>query len=188
MLGIVFASHSPRYLSPEEARSLVRASPPSAVFVGVFVDVKPQTILDIAKQVGLKKIQLQGNETPEICRELNNVLPTIKAFRVDNNFLQNPQQPERYLATEAHLFDSKAFGIEGGSGQAFDWRVLEDIPRCKPRILAGGLNEHNIVDALAVVRPDAVDLSSSLAEKENPRRKDFDKMKRFFRRLENPYA
>ena len=185
MLGIVFAPHSPRYLSPEEARALVQASPSSAAFVGVFVDETPRIVLDIAKVAGLKKVQLLGSETPETCREINSVLPAIKAFRVDRKFLEDPQQPERYMHTEAHLFDSKADGIEGGSGQQFDWRILENIPRCKPRILAGGLNEHNIVDALAAVRPDVVDLSSSLAERENPRRKDFDKMKRFFKVLEN---
>ena len=214
MLGIVFAPRSPRYLSPEEARILVAEVPSSATssatssgtssatfsatFVGVFVDEEPQTILDIAKTVGLNKIQLQGSETPETCRELNSIIPTIKAFRVDKNFLHDPQQPERYMETEAHLFDSKVEGkegskadslkgysLEGGSGQTFDWHVLASIPRCRPRILAGGLGEHNIVEAVRVVRPDVVDLSTSLAEEENPRRKDFDKMKRFFRKLES---
>ncbi len=195
MLGIVFAPRSPRYLSPEAARRLVQASPPDAVFVGVFVDEEPRAVLDIAKEVGLKKIQLQGSETPETCRELNDSIPTIKAFRVDKNFLRNPQQPEQYLAVEAHLFDSllkkslkktlKKTFLEGGSGQVFDWRILQGVPRCKPRILAGGLNERNIDEAVAAVRPDAVDLSSSLAEEGNPRRKDFDKMKRFFHKLES---
>ena len=201
MLGIVFAPRSPRYLSPEEARILVAEVPSSttssatfsATFVGVFVDEEPQTILDIAKAVGLKKIQLQGSETPETCRELNSIIPTIKAFRVDKNFLHDPQQPERYMETEAHLFDSKVDSkegskgdsLEGGSGQTFDWHVLASIPRCRPRILAGGLGEHNIVEAVRVVRPDVVDLSTSLAEEENPRRKDFDKMKRFFSKLES---
>ena len=185
MLGIVFAPRSPRYLSPEAARTLVRESPPCATFVGVFVDEAPHIVLDIAKRVGLKKIQLQGNETPETCRELHSVIPTIKAFRVDSSFLRNPQQPERYVATEAHLFDSRADSVEGGSGQVFDWHILESIPRCKPRILAGGLNEHNIVDAVAAVRPDVVDLSTSLAEEEDPRRKNFDTMKRFFHALKS---
>ena len=184
MLGIVFARQSPRYLSVEAARLLVEALPPSATFVGVFVNSSPQAVLDIAKEAGLKKVQLQGNETPETCRELNSIIPTIKAFRVDKSFLLDPQQPENYLATEAHLFDSKAENLEGGSGRAFDWRILESIPRCKPRILAGGLNEHNIADAMAAVRPDAVDLSSSLGKDDDHRRKDFDKMARFFRALE----
>ncbi len=197
MLGLVFARRSPRYLSPEAARILVQASPPSVVFVGVFVDEQPQAVLDIAKEVGLKKIQLQGSETPETCRKLNGIVPTIKAFRVDKSFLQDPTLPERYLATEAHLFDSKVDSkidnqkdnqkdnLGGGSGQVFDWRILESIPRCKPRILAGGLNEGNIVDAVAAVRPDAIDLSTSLAEDGDPRRKDIDKMERFFRTLES---
>lgn len=180
-LGIVFAPRSPKYVSPEEARVLVQESPSGAAFVGVFVDEEPRVVLDIVKEVGLQKVQLQGSETPELCRALNNVVPVIKAFRVDERLLEDPQQPERYMEVEAHLFDSRADSVEGGG--VFDWRLLARVSRCKPRVLAGGLNERNIVEAIRVVRPDAVDLSSSLAKPDDPRRKDAEKMQRFFQTL-----
>ena len=207
MLGIVFANTSPRYLSPRDAQTLVSRCPPSFCFVGVFVDEDASRVREIASLVGLQKLQFQGTESPDYCHSFS--LPVIKAFRVDENFVRAARHkasdgshknspsdfPQHYDRVSAHLFDSKSSKSQGGSGETFDWRLLNllegkensgnnDTARAKPWILAGGINADNVEQAMTIVRPDALDLSSALAKDDNPREKDKLKMENFFRAID----
>ncbi len=164
-LGFIFAKSSPRYVEPEEALKLRSAATKS---VGVFRDEKPETIRRIASLVKLDFVQLHGSETDDDIRAIG--LPVIKAIRVEHTV------PASTTAADWVMFDSG-----GGTGRAFDWSLLARHPHTKPFFLAGGLNPDNVEEAIRVVRPDAVDVSSGVESA--PGVKDHDKIRQFMERV-----
>jgi phosphoribosylanthranilate isomerase len=174
-IGLVFWPGSPRALDVEAARRVADAVPPLVLRVGVFVDAPASEIDRVAAVVGLDVVQLHGSEMPEACR-----LPgrrVLKALRVGEAF--DPEQALRYEGRAAGLLLDAAVGaLPGGSGRSFDWSQAAALrPRVGFLMLAGGLTAANVGDAIARVRPDAVDVSSGVEVA--PGRKDREKMRAF---------
>lgn len=148
---------------PEEAAAICRALPPLVTRVGVFVNEEPDRVAAVAQAVGLDAVQLHGDEPPEACR-FGPGLAVIKALRVAD---QDPSallaEAERY-AVDAVLLDTKVPDRYGGAGRPFDWRIAAAFCRAWPGpvILAGGLNAANVREAIRLVRPYAVDVSSGV--------------------------
>jgi len=165
-IGFVFWEHSRRYVSPEKAAALRRMLKPEIQAVGVFVDAPPEKIISLLEKGVIDMAQLHGEETEKDIRSLQAVTgkPVIKAVKV-----RSRQDVEAWLDSSADhlLFDS---GM--GSGAAFDWRLLADIPG--EFFLAGGLRPENLKQAVEAVGPYAVDLSSGV---ETDGVKDKDKMR-----------
>ena len=159
-LGFNFYPRSPRFIAPAVARSLVERLPDSVLSVGVFVNEGgPEQVARIADEVGLKAVQLHGDESPEYCRELGGRF-TIKALRVRDPF--DPQSVRLY-GTNAILLDAFAGDQRGGTGHVVDCGVASEVSRLCPKLfLAGGLSPENVAEAIAAVRPYAVDACSSL--------------------------
>lgn len=161
-LGFVFAPSSPRALTQDQAAVLVRSLPPFVSKVGLFVDASREEVLDVAARVGLDTVQLHGDEDPETCAVVQQVVPVVKAFRV--------QGPETVIQMEAYrgcvaafLLDAYVPGRHGGTGTRFDWaQAVEAKSLGVPVILAGGLDSGNVAEAIRVVRPFAVDVSSGV--------------------------
>ncbi len=164
-IGFVFWEHSRRYVSHERAAMLRRTLRPGIQAVGVFVDAPPEEVVSLLRAGVIDMAQLHGEETEEDIRYLQEVTgnPVIKAVKVRNRL-----DVEAWLDSAADylLFDS---GM--GSGVAFDWGLLADIPR--EFFLAGGLKPENLKQAVETVMPYAVDLSSGV---ETEGFKDRDKM------------
>ncbi|MBQ0048939.1 MAG: phosphoribosylanthranilate isomerase [Bacteroidales bacterium] len=121
-----FVDHAPAYL-------------PQCERVGVFVDAEPTYIYNMVHTLGLHRIQLHGNETPERCRELarDTQLPIIKAISVSSK--DDIRRATDYEEVANHLlFDTKT-PLVGGSGEQFDWSVLEDYQGTTPFLLSGGI-------------------------------------------------
>lgn len=159
---------------------LVQHIPASVKKVGVFVNETAETIQQIAAQVGLDYIQYHGDETPEQIEQIG--LPSIKAFSI-----QSAQDVERAAAYEVdyYLFDAPGTDFRGGSGNAFDWTLLDQMKIAQEKvILAGGLNEDNVHIAIMLVEPFAVDVSSGV---ETDGIKDTVKMKRFIERAKGEF-
>lgn len=160
MLGFNFYKKSPRYVAPHEARRLIEQLPPSVLTVGVFVnEASPGRVVELSDLAGVSAVQLHGDETPEYCRALEGRF-IIKALRVTAAFA-----PERAVACggEAVLLDTFVPGAYGGTGQAFDWAAARATRELIPKLfLAGGLGPENVAEAVAMVRPYAVDACSSL--------------------------
>ena len=174
-VGFVFWPQSPRWVDREKARQISRALPPLVVRVGVFVDASPDTIARTVEEVGLDVVQLHGRESPEDAARMPRRV--IKAVRVGDGFA--PEDALRYLPHAAGLLlDTKADGMPGGTGRAFDWSLAREV-RAKAGFLglAGGLTPENVHVALAAVRPDLVDVSSGVES--SPGRKDPDKLRAF---------
>ena len=161
-LGFVFAASSPRALSRDQAAVLVRSLPPFVSKVGLFVDASCEEVLDFVTRVGLDTVQLHGDETPGICAQVQQVVPVVKAFRVRGPETVVQMQAYRGCAS-AFLLDAYVPGRHGGTGARFDWGLAVEAKSVGvPIILAGGLDPTNVTEAISVVQPFAVDVSSGV--------------------------
>lgn len=156
-IGFVFAP-SMRRVSLAEATALAAHIPAHVKKVGVFVNETKERILEIAAHVPLDYIQYHGDESNTFIQDVG--LPAIKAFAIRS------EQDIAHAATydvAYYLFDAPGTDFRGGSGHTFDWSLLEvaRIPKSKV-ILAGGLNEHNVKQAITHIQPFAVDVSSGV--------------------------
>jgi phosphoribosylanthranilate isomerase len=175
-LGFIFVKSSPRYIAPKAARKIIQELPPFIVPVGVFVDAPQEEILDTIEQTGIRCVQLHGNETP---KELAGFpVPVYKSFHVDSGF--NPESLRAYKGS-AYLLDTKISGKLGGTGQIFDWTIAVRAKEYGRIILAGGLTPDNIIEAVQIVEPYAVDVNSGVEERHG--KKDHIKLKVLFEKL-----
>lgn len=159
-IGLVFYGPSPRVVSLERATAIVEAVPPFVSVVGLFVNPTRAEVEATLAAVPLDILQFHGDEPPEFCESFTR--PYLKAVRVrpDTDLLAFQQ---RYATARGHLFDAWHEELYGGSGESFDWTLLnaarEGGSRC---VLAGGLNAGNVKAACRSVRPWAVDVSSGV--------------------------
>jgi phosphoribosylanthranilate isomerase len=173
-LGFVFYKRSPRYIKPEKASKIIKELPKNVKKIGVFVNAKEKTIRYIAKLCGLDMLQFHGDESPEFCQRFGNY-KIIKAFRIKDKI--EVKKILRYR-TFAYLFDTFVPGKIGGTGRKFNWNLLRKIDKIKQQIfLSGGLNTRNTKEAIKVVHPDWVDVSSSVELR--PGKKDYKKVSEF---------
>ena len=155
-LGFNFYARSPRYISPANAREITDHFPPSILKVGVFVNHELQSVLAIASEANLTAVQLHGDESPEYCRQLKQTF-VIKAFGASDDL-----DLEAY-DVDAIMLDTKDNVLRGGTGRVFDWSIAQRTGNSIPKLfLAGGLSPENVAEAIATVKPYAVDACSSL--------------------------
>ena len=161
LIGFVFAP-SKREVSIEQARMLAKLIPSNIKKVGVFVNADEAFLKEVYDKVPLDYIQYHGDETNAFIQHVG--LPAIKALSIRN--ADDVLNATRY-DVDYYLFDAPGTDYRGGSGHTFDWSLLEqsNIPREKV-ILAGGLNPSNVAQAIGLVQPFAVDVSSGV-EKDN---------------------
>ncbi|HEV2405924.1 MAG TPA: indole-3-glycerol phosphate synthase TrpC, partial [Ktedonobacterales bacterium] len=180
--GLVFAE-SRRRVTSADARSIISAITMYAgeddgpLGVGVFVNEDARTIADVAEHVGLDAIQLSGDETPEDCAAVAELvgLPVIKALRLRDE--SDLAQLDAYALKGATLLlDAHVPGSYGGSGQTGDWELARRAAQRWPIILSGGLTPENVAEAIAQVGPRGVDVSSGV---ETDGAKDQEKIRRF---------
>jgi phosphoribosylanthranilate isomerase len=166
-LGFIFAE-SPRQITPIKATGIIRSLPPLVTTVGVFVNERAEQIMKIVSACSLDLVQLHGEESPEICRDL---MPrSIKAFRIQNEKDLIPIESYRGKV-RAILLDTFQKGKAGGTGKTFDWSLALIAKKTGiPIILAGGLGPENIQEAIRNVQPYAVDVNSGIEER--PGKKD----------------
>lgn len=157
-IGLVFEPKSPRAVDLERALAIARALPPFVTVVALFVDAAPARVREVLGALKPDLLQFHGSETSEYCRLFAH--PYIKAISMREGI--DLHESERvYRDAAGLLLDAHVAGSAGGTGQAFDWtRVPRDLG--KPVILAGGLHPDNVGEALRVVKPYAVDVSSGV--------------------------
>lgn len=175
-LGFIFVRSSPRYITPRAARKIIRELPPFVVPVGVFADMAYDSIFEIINQTSISCVQLHGEETRE--QLAHYPVPVYKSFRVDSSF--DPEILRRYKGS-TFLLDTKISGELGGTGQTFDWEIAVKAKVYGRIILAGGLKTENIMEAVRVVQPYAVDVNSGVEKR--PGKKDRTKLKTLFEQL-----
>lgn len=153
-IGFVFYEKSSRYVTPEKAVELKNLLSDRIKAVGVFVDEPLEKVVDLLDLGIIDIAQLHGNENDEYIKRLRELSkrPVIKAFRIKSK--------EDIKKAEGSLADFILLDSGQGSGEAFDWELLRDIKR--DYFLAGGLDPYNVKDALRILHPYAVDVSSGI--------------------------
>jgi phosphoribosylanthranilate isomerase len=171
-LGFIFYEASPRHVTPETARMICGDLPKRVVRVGVFVNEDASKVIEIVDFCGIDLIQLHGDEPPDYCRRFpaERLIKAV-AFHGDGD----PAALADY-AVRAILLDHREIGRYGGTGKQSDWNLAGRIKALYPLILAGGLHEGNIEEAIRTVAPDAVDLNSGVEQ--SPGKKDPGKIKK----------
>lgn len=173
-LGFNFAQEAKarnRYIDPEAAELIAEELPPFVAKVAVCVNETTETMAQYLKFCDY--IQLHGEESPEQCAALGG--RAIKVFRVAEGF--NADSLGAY-SVAAYLFDAYVPGQRGGTGTALDWDAMRKFaPQAQPLILAGGLTPDNVAEAIAKVRPYAVDTAGGVEHE--PGKKDHERIRRF---------
>ncbi len=172
---VVEVSRSPRTLSREQARLLARAVRAQAVLVTTAAE--PDRIAQMARFVQADVVQLHGDGGAPLVEQVRAALPTTEVWRVialdveadgsADDAVELRAQIERAVAAGAHklLIDSAKGGQTGGTGLAADWRTAAKLAESAgqtPVILAGGLSAANVAEAIRLVRPQGVDVSSGV--------------------------
>jgi phosphoribosylanthranilate isomerase len=176
-LGLNFYARSPRFVSAEVARDIVRAIPAEIVKVGVFVNSPASDACALFDELGLDLIQLHGDESPAFLQNFG-YRPVMRAFRVGSEGIGPVMEYLRRCA-ELHvrpaltLLDSSLPGAYGGTGKTGSWKAAHQYseqPNVPPLVLAGGLTLDNVALAILAVRAAAIDVASGVESR--PGRKD----------------
>lgn len=154
-IGLVFAN-SPRKIDVETARAICASLPPFISRVGVFVNEDGAVVNEIAASCGLTALQFHGDEDAQYCRQFS--LPVLKSISVRT--AQDLSGIEEFPAA-AFVLDTYHPIFRGGTGETFDWSLLDKRPNV-PIILAGGLSPENLAEAINRVKPYGVDVSSGV--------------------------
>lgn len=179
-LGFIFAP-ARRQVTLQQARSCIAAARgvpggERVLAVGVFVDAGRDEIAAAISAAGLDMVQLNGEEPPELIGLIS--APVTKAFRPRpcDDVAEILADIERYVQMDvppaAILIDAFVPGAAGGTGVAADWDLARRINEVRPVMLGGGLHEGNVVEAIRLVRPRGVDVSSGVETEgiKNPKR------------------
>ena len=163
VLGFICVKQSPRYVTPDVIKTIVQALPSVDRF-GVFANAPLAEIQQIVATGQLTGVQLHGQESPAECQQVRMALPDIeliKALRIRNS--QDLDQITEYAPyVNTFLLDAYHPQQLGGTGHTLDWEELKSFQPEKPWFLAGGLRPENIAQALSMLTPDGIDLSSGV--------------------------
>jgi phosphoribosylanthranilate isomerase len=180
-LGMVFWPGSPRRCSHDEAARITAALRRRVELTGVFCDAQLDTVVRMADELGLTTVQLHGDEGPSYCAEAarRTGCKVIKAAKVRT---QADLRALRPFHTDFHLLDSGSAALPGGTGETWDWSLIDELTGGIPIIASGGLTPDNVGEAIRTLRPFAVDTASGTEAE--PGRKDPAKLEAFFAAVE----
>jgi phosphoribosylanthranilate isomerase len=190
-IGINFFRGSPRFVPMIVAREIVQSVADRAEIVGVFVDEPPEKIIALCEGLGIRRVQLHGNEPPGDASRI----PLWRMRAVHAR--ESPDLPALLAyPCEAFLFDAGEKGTYGGTGRSLAWGTLaERFPGVvgrdgsggtgRPWVLAGGLTPENVERAILAARPDGVDVASGVES--SPGRKDKGKVASFIERAKSGF-
>ena len=179
-VGFVFWTKSPRYISPVRAEEIVSRLPGDLTAIGVFVNATVDEIHETVVRVGLSHVQLHGEESSSMYHELQ--YPIIRSVPVsaENVSILVDRVPKNVTV----LLDAHDPVQRGGTGRRLDWTVASQVAATRDVILAGGLNAKNIREAVRVVKPYGLDVSSGVEFR--PGRKSDQKLRAFFEGVFRP--
>ena len=167
VIGFVFAPDSPRYIDPEKVAALASLVPPTINKVAVFSNTDLEIIKKVYKNLNPQYFQFHGSETPRFLMKIREIFPKvkiIKAFKIANR--QDLKDVRSFESvSDMFLFDSKPKlpnAPMGGSGQAFDWKLLFGFRSRREWFLSGGLDVNNALAASKITGARAIDVSSGI--------------------------
>lgn len=165
LVGFVFAP-SRRQVTPEQARDIVDGTNGAAVPVGLFVDDSVEAINAIAKTAGIRLLQIHWREDEDDLQRFE--LPYYLVRRTEPGATYDDVAPDldRVMSLSTPplwiMVDAYHPGQSGGTGLLADWELSAQLAKSFPLMLAGGLRPENVAEAIEVVRPAHVDVSSGV--------------------------
>lgn len=175
-IGFVFYPESPRFIDPGKAHNIITKLPVFVTTVGVFVDESEDLIRRILRESGVQVLQFHGSESPVLCTRFREKV--IKTIRIKD---EESIDSMRMYNLDTFLLDTHHDGIKGGTGKTFDWKIAEMAKEHGRIILSGGLTPCNVVEAIRVVRPYGVDVSTGVEI--SPGKKDPEKVREFIKKV-----
>ena len=169
-LGFVFWPRSPRYVEPAVAAGIIARLPAGVTPVGLFVNESPERIRGVVAETGIATVQLHGDEPASYTAALST--PVIRAISLDRQ-----AETASWPAGTTFLVDAADPIRRGGTGAMVDWAGAAALARGCRLVLAGGLTPENVAEAIGVVEPYGVDVSSGVEDA--PGIKNADKVTRF---------
>jgi phosphoribosylanthranilate isomerase len=161
-IGVVFAKNSIRYVDPNSAKILSTIIPDSVGRVAVVVNETLENLHKINQNFQPHFFQLHGDEDINYIENLKKIFPQISIIKAISIFTKNDLNKIKNFDKHIDYFllDNK----NPGSGEVFDWKILQDFNPHKPYFLSGGINIKNIEEAIKIVNPKFIDLSSGIEE------------------------
>jgi phosphoribosylanthranilate isomerase len=159
-VGTIFYPGTPRACDPAVAEEIGAALKRRVELVGVFVNAPLDEVALLADRCGLTVLQLHGDEGPSYCREAarRTGCRVMKAVAIKD--AASLRRLRAYREVDLHLVDTHAPGLRGGSGRTFDWELARTHRGPVPLVLSGGIDAGNVGEAIAALRPYAVDSAS----------------------------
>ncbi|MGB7413289.1 MAG: phosphoribosylanthranilate isomerase [Thermosynechococcaceae cyanobacterium] len=188
-LGFICVSQSPRFITPDQICKITEQLPQHSIDrvplarIGVFANATLAQLQETVNIAQLTGVQLHGNESLDFCQQVRAALPQveiIKAFRLRTADTLEQTVPYQKVV-DALLLDAYTPQALGGTGETWDWSIVEHFSPTCPWLLAGGLTPDNILEALHQVSPSGVDLSSGVEHL--PGDKDLKKVAHLFQQL-----
>ena len=163
-VGLVFYPNSPRNITINLCRKLLKSRNKTTKIVALTVDPNDDFLKEIKKIINPDYIQLHGNENSRRCLDIKHKIniPLIKGINVRNEIDLLRKNREFEDICDILLLDAPSEDLPGGNGKKFDWDILKDFKSKKKWMLAGGLNIENIENAIDITKAPAIDISSGL--------------------------
>jgi phosphoribosylanthranilate isomerase len=186
LMGFVFYPASPRSAGEFPAEGMFEAFPPGILKTGVFVDADLYEIKAKILRFGLQTVQLHGQESPEVCRQLMETgIKVIKAFNIAEDTDFSKMMP--YLtSTTWFLFDTVS-KVHGGSGERFNWKLLDKYQLGQPFFLSGGLDLSDAESILSLKHPALIGIDINSKFEFEPGVKDVSKVKKFCLKIKGEF-
>lgn len=159
-VGFVFWEQSPRAIRPADVRQIAARLPALVTRVGVFVDPTPTDVSAVVREAGLDVVQLHGDEPPAAYADVGARLMKVATLEADDRVATIAAWPLDVMP----LVDAIDPKRKGGTGKQADWTRAAALAALRPIVLAGGLTADNLAEAVRIVRPWAVDVSSGVEE------------------------
>lgn len=201
LMGFIFWDKSPRNVEqlhvpagiiPDRAgKQLSECQSVNCKFVGVFVDEMPQNIITRVYNYHLDYIQLHGQESPVYINNLRSslvpdIVPDIKIIKAIS--IREADDVKRWREYKGHvdllLFDTKCKSI-GGSGEKFDWSVLDSYDGDIPFILSGGIGPDDVDRVRNFHHPQCIGIDLNSQFENAPAQKNVDKLRTFITQLQS---
>lgn len=184
--GFIFHEKSPRFVGNKlDARTVRETS--GIKKVGVFVNADIQLVQRTVADYQLSMVQLHGDETPEYCASMKAIIPVMKAFRIGANVNWEKEVAPYIPVTDYLLFDTASVHLYGGTGEQFNWELLDTYPFSHPFFLSGGIGPDDAaaIEKLQLPALYAVDVNSKFET--GPGVKDLQKVTQFVKQIHLSY-
>jgi len=182
LMGLIFYPRSPRYVVGKLEPFDLAGLPAGVLKAGVFVNADIKEMIAIFRKYDLDLLQLHGDESPELCKELKDKgIQIIKAFNLYEGF--NFASVNDYIPFCRYLLFDTHSGQKGGSGRKFNWKIISDYTLDHPFFLSGGIAPGDAGELLSFHHPSLAGVDVNSRFENSPGIKDIGKLKVFINEL-----